>query len=239
MKRFAKLALACLSALAIGSTPLFGKDLGWADLKVATSVSSPLNGLSAAQKRDFLLIESVERRLYQGGESVTDKEIAKAYRLAVKLQRYRVSLRTLLPRYWARAEATARAANQLLEAHGTVEFRVPGYALPLAPGGGEVREFLLVPYVGACIHVPAPPIDQIIRVKVDGGFKPEGRYQQVWVTGKLKVLPGSSTLHLVDGSTQIQSLYEITASAILPGKVPGLQEPPPQRHPFLGVSAVR
>ena len=35
--------------------------------------------------------------------------------------------------------------------------RVPGYVVPLEKDKAGLREFLLVPYFGACIHTPAPP----------------------------------------------------------------------------------
>jgi hypothetical protein len=44
--------------------------------------------------------------------------------------------------------------------------RMPGYLLPLDVIGAKVTEFLLVPYIGACIHVPPPPPNQIVYVKV-------------------------------------------------------------------------
>ena len=34
--------------------------------------------------------------------------------------------------------------------------RLPGFVVSLDGGPGELREFLLVPYFGACIHVPPP-----------------------------------------------------------------------------------
>ena len=44
--------------------------------------------------------------------------------------------------------------------------RIPGYLLPLEVSATKVTEFLLVPYIGACIHVPPPPPNQIIYVKI-------------------------------------------------------------------------
>jgi hypothetical protein len=43
---------------------------------------------------------------------------------------------------------------------------IPGYALPIVYDLTEVKEFLLVPYFGACIHVPAPPSNQVVHVKL-------------------------------------------------------------------------
>jgi uncharacterized protein len=50
-----------------------------------------------------------------------------------------------------------------------------------------VKEFLLVPFVGACIHVPPPPPNQIVYVKAEKGFEVSGSFDPVYVTGTLKV----------------------------------------------------
>ncbi len=57
-----------------------------------------------------------------------------------------------------------------------------------------VKEFLLVPFVGACIHVPPPPANQIIYVKADEGFGVKGSFDPVYVTGTLKVVSTSTGL---------------------------------------------
>ncbi|MCB5190775.1 DUF3299 domain-containing protein [Methylobacillus arboreus] len=42
--------------------------------------------------------------------------------------------------------------------------QIPGFVVPLDMNGTKIREFLLVPYFGACIHVPPPPSNQVIHV---------------------------------------------------------------------------
>ena len=44
------------------------------------------------------------------------------------------------------------------------EVKLPGYVIPLEYYGREINTFLLVPYIGACIHVPPPPPNQIVYV---------------------------------------------------------------------------
>src|SRR6185369_4599641 len=44
--------------------------------------------------------------------------------------------------------------------------RIPGYVVPIDETKSGMREFLLVPYFGACIHTPPPPANQIIDVKL-------------------------------------------------------------------------
>ena len=62
---------------------------------------------------------------------------------------------------------------------------IGGYIVPLDFDATQVKEFLLVPFVGACIHVPPPPANQIIYVKSAKGFDVKGTFDPVYVTGKL------------------------------------------------------
>lgn len=65
--------------------------------------------------------------------------------------------------------------------------RLSGYVVPLNFDGGAVEEFLLVPYVGACIHVPPPPKNQIVLVKSNKPVNVNGLFQAVTVTGTMTV----------------------------------------------------
>jgi hypothetical protein len=75
-----------------------------------------------------------------------------------------------------------------LKKHDGAVVRVPGFIIPLEDNDQEVSEFLLVPYPLACIHVPAPPPNQIVHVKMDNGKKvPFDFYAPVWAQGRLKI----------------------------------------------------
>ncbi|MNO95907.1 hypothetical protein D3C76_875620 [compost metagenome] len=66
--------------------------------------------------------------------------------------------------------------------------RLGGYPVPLENDAkGRVTEFFLVPYPGACIHVPPPPPNQIVLVRYPKGLKLDDIYNPLWVSGTLKV----------------------------------------------------
>ena len=68
------------------------------------------------------------------------------------------------------------------------EVRVPGFMVPLEDFANEVSEFLLVPYVGACVHTPPPPPNQLVYVKMEGQQSVEVSFwDPVWIYGKLEV----------------------------------------------------
>lgn len=63
--------------------------------------------------------------------------------------------------------------------------KIPGFVVPLEGDSDLITEFLLVPYFGACVHVPPPPSNQIVYVKFTEGVPMDNLYDAVWVTGKL------------------------------------------------------
>ena len=65
--------------------------------------------------------------------------------------------------------------------------KLPGYVLPIETTGNATREFLLLPYHGACIHVPPPPINQTVYVKMRDGeaAKIRGMFDTLVITGIL------------------------------------------------------
>ncbi len=73
--------------------------------------------------------------------------------------------------------------------------KLPGFVVPLEGDGRVVKEFLLVPYYGACIHVPPPPANQIVYVKAQGrNVQVRRLFATVWVTGVMKVEHTASDL---------------------------------------------
>src|SRR5262249_33872991 len=89
--------------------------------------------------------------------------------------------------------------------------RLPGFIVPLEPvkddgTNSELREFLLVPYFGSCIHVPPPPPNQIVYVHMAHREGIESIYDAYWITGKL---------HLQTKTTRLGSTaYELSADKI-------------------------
>lgn len=72
--------------------------------------------------------------------------------------------------------------------------KLAGFVVPLERKGDAVLELLLVPYFGACIHVPPPPANQIVHVvlkKPAAGLKTMDAF---WVSGTLSLQHGDSSL---------------------------------------------
>jgi hypothetical protein len=75
-----------------------------------------------------------------------------------------------------------------LKAFNNKTVRIPGFIVPLEDSATQAAEFLLVPYQGACIHVPPPPPNQIVHVLMQKGRKMKfTMWDPYWIEGKLLI----------------------------------------------------
>ena len=133
------------------------QSLKWVDLVPATS--------APAAPRSFLA-----NRPKDGGNPNHDPQVAEG--------------RWLSP--GALPQPGAGAPPAVVDALDGKRVKIGGYVVPLDFDATKVKEFLLVPFVGACIHVPPPPSNQIVYVKSEQGFDVKGSFDPVWVTGKMR-----------------------------------------------------
>jgi hypothetical protein len=88
--------------------------------------------------------------------------------------------------------------------------RIPGFVIPLERVGDKVKEFLLVPYFGACIHTPPPPSNQIIHVTVSKPISGMRTMDTMWVNG---------VMHAGKVDTEMgQAGYQLKAETVAPYK---------------------
>lgn len=86
---------------------------------------------------------------------------------------------------------------------------IPGFMVPLEDDLDTVTEFLLVPYAGACIHVPPPPPNQIVYVKMEKNAKVQVTFTDpILVTGTLRI----STVQSPYGDVS----YDLSGESVVP-----------------------
>jgi len=85
--------------------------------------------------------------------------------------------------------------------------RIAGFLVPLEESDREIREFLLIPYFGGCIHVPPPPANQIIHVMLKKALKGMKSMDAIWISGVLETQHfdsdiGSASYHMEAGKVE-------------------------------------
>jgi len=158
-----------------------------------------------------LLIENKPTTVSQ--EMKTKKEGLKGY-----LQKQGINADELIAQREYVTEMRTKNANAVVKELHMSKVKLAGYLLPLNIDNEKSSEFLLVPWVGACIHTPPPPKNQIVHVFHPQGYKAPSRYQAVVVEGMMFTGKSEAELYLIDGSSMIQSLYTMKETTITPYK---------------------
>ena len=217
MNRFFSAAMGILLALASAGAWADVRQLQWGDLvPPMEKFDDPFLSLTIEQKIDLSTI-AVVRQLQARQDPALGPAQMKSYNEKLeKLKREKVDVDGLLARRAEIMEKRRKAAESVNEKLNGQQVRIPGYLLPLEMDGKKVTEFLLVPYVGACIHSPAPPPNQIVHVRHAKGFEAQGLFTPVWVQGVMRTVRGEPKLNLVDGAANIPTGYALDARTVEP-----------------------
>lgn len=215
MKRavFLSLAIVLLVGLPQAGSASFVK-LGWPDLlPKLPPLQDPLEKLTFDQRIELETVLWVQQ--------LTQEEREQRPEVVAEAKLYEENLRQsgiILDEFIAEFEvfdkkAQERGAIVRDDLNGKT-VQIDGFLLPLEFSEEGETEFLLVPYVGACIHVPPPPPNQIALVSLDEKFQVSEIFAPVRITGTLQTKAASAKLFLVDGEADISLGYHITKATV-------------------------
>ena len=190
------------------------QQITWKNLVPQVEIyNDPFLELTPEQKLDLVVV-SRTRQLQSEGVNITPEQTERLTSALKRLEKDHIDIDGLLA---LRGEIAAKRKHAMEAVNETLNgqlVRLAGYVLPLEMDGLKITEFLLVPYVGACIHEPVPPANQIVLVKFAQGIEVDGRFTPVWVQGKMSTEIGTSKLYLMDGNADIPRSYTLDADAI-------------------------
>jgi hypothetical protein len=211
---FAVISVTMVAPVSAGSdqTP---RTLGWQDLlPPPVEFDDPLTKLTPDQLFNLSSVIVMRRLKAEGSVLMTEERTAKLETSEKTLTESGIDIDDLLAQRERVKEARRAQSEVVVDALDGQTIRMPGYVLPLEFDGTKVREFLLVPFVGACIHTPPPPANQIVHVRPETSFESDGLFQAVWVTGNMSVGASKQSLFFVDGSSDIAIGYSLQASSV-------------------------
>lgn len=191
------------------------RQIGWQDLVKKVEFEDPFEVLPPDQLEDLRLVARL-RQQDAAGKGIGLGTRQEAEIAVQRLETAGIDIDGLLARRTEIRELRKQRANAVVTDLNGQQVRMPGYALPLEFTGQKITEFLLVPWVGACIHTPPPPANQIVYVKLEKGIENAGRFTPVWVAGEMAVKVATKNLYLVDGASGIDVGYSLIASDVKP-----------------------
>lgn len=216
VNRFILFSLVVLIIFPVGASAVAERELNWPDL-IPNSVAfeDPFTDMDR-ETLEYLGFVARIRGMKAAGNQMSSETLAEAKELENELVNNGIDVDGLLARRDEIRELRKKQANVVVEDLNATSIKIPGYLLPLEFSSRTVTEFLQVPWVGACIHTPPPPPNQIVHVVLEDGNGYESRsiYEPVWVAGELFTQTTTQNLFLKDGSSDINIGYKLHASAV-------------------------
>ncbi|MFC3615642.1 DUF3299 domain-containing protein [Lutimaribacter marinistellae] len=148
---------------------------------------------TATRERLSALVADAREALTEEGHDI-EKLLAARWEVAVLRKRARL------------------ATNPLFDG---AEVALDGFLIPAEPDPDGASAAYLVSEVGLCSHKPAPPPNQLVRVRYEGSFPSRNLYVPVSVVGTLLNDPSDQTIFLLDGSVRMISMWQLSADKII------------------------
>jgi hypothetical protein len=192
------------------------RELNWNDLvPSAVTFDDPFEAMDR-EKLEYLGFVARVRNMIAAGKQVSQETRDEAAEIEAELIKDGIDVDGLLARRDEIRELRKKKATSVVTELDGASVKMPGYILPLEYSGRKVIEFLLVPWVGACIHTPPPPPNQIVHVALDKkyAFKSNSMYEPVWVTGEILTQASTRNLFLKDGSGDFDIGYRLNATSV-------------------------
>ena len=186
------------------------RKVSWDDLKAKFEFEDPFEKLSEKQLLDLGIIARVQAlEKLDGGRKVSDGMRKEATEARKRLEQQKVDIDGLFAKRQEITELRRQRGSATVPGLDGVLLALPGFVLPLEYEDRKVTEFLLVPWVGACIHTPPPPPNQIVHVTAREPFEIRGMFEAVSVTAAMKIGGVTKNLFLVDGTANINMSYSM------------------------------
>ena len=199
------------------ATAELARELAWRDLAPGgDKLVDPLADLTGDQRLDLEAVAWARAAERRGEISPVGEEYEIAVEMASGLARQGLDVDALVAKYESFRAAVDALNRRVDDGLDGQLVRIPGYALPLEFAGIAVKEFLLVPYFGACIHVPPPPLNQMVFVTLDEPYVVNELFAPVWITGRMSVERSTKSLSYVDGRASLVTGYTLAGTGIEP-----------------------
>ncbi len=193
------------------------RELTWDHLVPSSPpLEDPFQRLEYEQLADLEELAYLTTAMKKGELSVVSTEAEQIVELTHKMKEEGLDVEALLKQLKEFFDEIDRRNQAVVKNLNDQQVRIPGYALPLEYSEAGVQEFLLVPYIGACIHTPPPPPNQMVFVQLNQTFKADDLYMPVWVSGRLTIEKTNKQLEFADGANNITAGYVLNSAKATP-----------------------
>jgi hypothetical protein len=182
----------------------------------AIAFEDPYRDMGNEMLSELKVLVQLDQKLSENDLASEDRARLEARRLAAreKLEANGHDVDGLLAQRWdvaKKRQAARMATNPIFD---EVDVALSGYLIP-GPRDADGTGFgYLVPQVGMCSHLPPPPPNQLVRVKLRADQHVESLYTPVRVLGLLRVEPSDATIFILDGESRMLSGWTLDAEIV-------------------------
>ncbi len=192
--------------------------LDWADLPDPASqvFEDPYRDLSPEQFDDVLYVVRLRGKLQQDRGSEEERQRWQAVLTETEdaLAADGIDVDWLLDQREVVAERRRKAGTNGNPQFDGQTITLAGFAIP-APSDPDGRPVAyLVPERGMCSHMPPPPPNQLIRVRLNGNWAPSYFHEPVRLTGMLTIDPTVQNMMVVDGLMPMNATFQLETERV-------------------------
>jgi hypothetical protein len=186
--------------------------LDWSQLidESAQDYDDPYRELTPEQLTGVVTVARL-REVAERGEFIDEELLS---RETAALAAAGIDVDGLISQRWTVAERREQAATSGNDAVDGREGWLSGFVIPAPPDDDGRSTAYLVPERGMCSHMPPPPPNQLVLLRVPDDWRPQALYEPVRVSGRLSIEPTTRTVPVVDGMVRMRATFSMDVSDI-------------------------
>jgi len=190
--------------------------LDWKNLlPQGDGLKDPLDTLNIDQSLEFDNVIWSKNPEPDESEQERKDATAAGKKSAAILGKQGIDVEDLYARYQKWNAYVAKRNETIVVKYNRKRISMSGYLLPLEFSDKGSKEFLLVPFIGACIHVPPPPTNQTVFIHTKKPYMSDDLFEPVRVTGQMSAKRLSKSMSLGDGTSRISAGYTVSGANIV------------------------
>ncbi len=196
-------------AVIVGANPLYAdvELIGWADLidQSVQSYEDPFRDLTYEQIDGLRQVVELESEME--GENPSADAAETLAEVKKSLSEQGVDADWLVSQRWIVASRRKLAREAGNPANDGAIIKLGGFVIPTPAAEDGTSMAYLVPERGMCSHVPPPPPNQMVRLRLTNGWKATETYEPVIVTGQIQIQPSDEQMLVVDGFVPLRATF--------------------------------
>lgn len=194
------------------------EEIGFSDLVDPSAIlfDDPYRDMGFQLLNELKLVLQVDEKLSKNDFAEEERARLEARRTAakvmLKINGYDVD--ELIAQRWEVARKRQAARMGTNPALDKAEVTLSGYLIPAPQATDGTHYGYLVSQVGMCSHLPSPPPNELVRVKLKDSPQGQSLYVPVQVSGLLRVEPSDATIFILDGQSRMLSGWTLDANTV-------------------------